>query len=53
LRRLFAGYHWWTGAGNVCGVFLVGVALMAAYRHLKALWPMVIAHYMMDVVAFA
>jgi hypothetical protein len=25
---------------------------MLAYKHLRALWPAVVAHYLMDVVAF-
>jgi membrane protease YdiL (CAAX protease family) len=49
---LFAAYHWWTGIPNVCMAFVVGALLMLAYKHLRALWPAVVAHYLMDVVAF-
>jgi membrane protease YdiL (CAAX protease family) len=49
---LFAAYHWWSGIGNITMVFLLGIALMLAYRRLNALWPVVIAHYLMDFVAF-
>jgi membrane protease YdiL (CAAX protease family) len=49
---LFAAYHWWSGIGNICSAFLVGVGLMLAYRRLGALWPVVLAHYLMDITAF-
>jgi uncharacterized protein len=49
---LFAAYHWWTGIGNICVVFLAGTALMLAYRFLGALWPVVLIHYLMDLRAF-
>jgi hypothetical protein len=39
--------------GNICSTFLLGVALMLAYRRLGALWPLVLAHYFMDIAAFA
>ena len=49
---LFAAYHWWSGIGNITVAFLLGIALMLAYQRLKVLWPVVTAHYLMDVVAF-
>lgn len=49
---LFALYHWWTGVGNVVEAGLFGVAAMLAYRRCKALWPVVVAHYAIDVIAF-
>jgi len=49
---LFAAYHWWSGIGNITVVFLLGVALMLGYQRLKSLWPIVVAHYLMDVSAF-
>ncbi len=49
---LFAGYHWWSGIGSITVAFLLGLALMLAYQRLKALWPVVVAHYLMDVSAF-
>jgi membrane protease YdiL (CAAX protease family) len=49
---LFAAYHWWSGIGNITVVFLLGIALMLVYRSLNALWPVVVAHYLIDVVAF-
>jgi uncharacterized protein len=50
---LFAAYHWWSGIGNICSTFLLGVVLMLAYRRLGTLWPVVLAHYFMDIAAFA
>lgn len=49
---LFGAYHWWTGIGNITLAFLVGAALMLAYQRLNALWPLVVAHYLMDVSVF-
>lgn len=49
---LFGAYHWWSGIGNIALAFLFGVALMLAYQRLQALWPLVIAHYLLDVSAF-
>src|SRR4029078_9443315 len=49
---LFAAYHWWAGIGNICFAFLLGVGLMLAYKRLGALWPVMLAHYLMDIAAF-
>lgn len=49
---LFGAYHWWSGIGNITGAFLCGIALMLAYQRLQALWPLVVAHYLMDLAAF-
>jgi len=49
---LFAAYHWWSGIGNICSAFLLGVGLMLAYKRLGALWPVMLAHYLMDIAAF-
>lgn len=48
----FAAYHWWSGIGNICEAALLGVLLMLAYRRVGALWPVMLAHYLMDVVSF-
>ena len=50
---LFGAYHWWTGIGNVAEAVLIGVLLMLFYRRSMALWPVVLAHYLTDVVDFA
>jgi membrane protease YdiL (CAAX protease family) len=50
---LFAAYHWWTGIGNIVAVFLIGCVLMLFYRWSKALWPVVITHYLIDLVTFS
>jgi membrane protease YdiL (CAAX protease family) len=49
---IFGAYHWWTGIGNVVAVALLGVPLMLFYLRSKALWPVVVAHYFTDVLAF-
>jgi CAAX protease family protein len=50
---LFGAYHWWTGIGNIVEAVLIGVLLMLFYRRSGALWPVVFAHYLTDIVDFA
>jgi membrane protease YdiL (CAAX protease family) len=50
---LFGAYHWWTGIGNVIEAVLIGILLMLFYRRSAALWPVILAHYMTDIVDFA
>ena len=50
---LFGAYHWWTGIGNIIEAVLIGALLMLFYRRSGALWPVVVAHYLTDVVDFA
>src|SRR5262245_18886880 len=47
---LFGAYHWWTGIGNIIEAVLIGALLMLFYRRSTALWPVVLAHYLTDVV---
>jgi membrane protease YdiL (CAAX protease family) len=49
---LFGAYHWWTGIGNIVEAVLMGILLMLFYRRSAALWPVVLAHYLTDVVDF-
>jgi uncharacterized protein len=49
---LFGAYHWWTGIGNIVEAVLIGVLLMLFYRRSGALWSVVLAHYLTDVVDF-
>jgi uncharacterized protein len=50
---LFGAYHWWTGFGNIVEAVLIGILLMLFYRRSAALWPVVLGHYLTDVVDFA
>ena len=50
---LFGAYHWWTGIGNIVEAVLMGILLMLFYRRSAALWPVVLAHYLTDIVDFA
>jgi membrane protease YdiL (CAAX protease family) len=50
---LFGAYHWWTGIGNIIEAVLMGILLMLFYRRSAALWPVVLAHYLTDIVDFA
>ena len=48
---LFGAYHWWTGLGN-CRGCIIGALLMLFYIHAAALWPVVLGHYLTDIVEF-
>jgi CAAX protease family protein len=50
---LFGAYHWWTGIGNIVEAIIMGIFLMLFYSRSPALWPVVLAHYLTDVVDFA
>ena len=50
---LFGAYHWWSGAGNILAAVLMGVLFMLFYRRSGSLWPVVLSHYLTDVVDFA
>jgi hypothetical protein len=50
---LFGAYHWWTGVGNVVEAAMMGILLMLFLRRSKALWPVVLGHYLTDIVDFA
>ena len=50
---LFGAYHWWTGIGNIIEAVLIGILLMLFYRRSAALWPVVLGHYVTDIVDFA
>jgi uncharacterized protein len=50
---MFGAYHWWTGIGNMVTAALFGIAAMGVYRHVGALWPVVLAHFLSDLVSFS
>jgi membrane protease YdiL (CAAX protease family) len=50
---LFGAYHWWTGVGNVLEAAFMGVLFMAFHQRSGALWPVVLSHYLTDIVSFA
>lgn len=50
---IFAAYHWWTGIGNMLMALLFGLIAMPCYRRCGSLWPVGIAHYFLDLWAFA
>jgi len=50
---LFGAYHWWTGVGNIVEATMMGVLLMLFLLRSEALWPVVLGHYMTDIVDFA
>jgi hypothetical protein len=48
----FALTHWEQGFHNVIATFFFGVIACAWYFKLRDLWPVVVAHTMIDLVAF-
>ncbi|CCD90512.1 membrane hypothetical protein [Bradyrhizobium sp. ORS 375] len=50
---LFGGYHWWSGLGNVTTAALLGAGFTLMLQRSVALWPVVLAHYLIDLVEFA
>jgi len=49
---LFGAYHWWTGLGSILATAVFGVAAMTVYRRLGILWPVMAAHYAIDLFVF-
>jgi uncharacterized protein len=49
---LFASYHWTFGMSTIAAAGLFGAAAMVFYIQTTVIWPVVIAHYLADVVAF-
>jgi len=50
---LFGCDHWWSGVGNVMSAAATGALLMVFYLRSGALWPVVLAHYLVDLYFFA
>jgi membrane protease YdiL (CAAX protease family) len=50
---LFGAYHWWAGLGTMIGASASGALLMLFYQRAGALWPIVLAHYLVDLDFFA
>jgi uncharacterized protein len=49
---MFGLFHWWTGLPNMLLATAAGVFLMLLYRRSGALWPTVLAHYLIDFWVF-
>jgi uncharacterized protein len=50
---LFGAYHWWAGLGIMIEATVAGVLLMLFLRKSEALWPVILAHYLTDIIDFA
>jgi hypothetical protein len=50
---LFGTYHWWTGVGGMVEAAMMGALLILFLRRCQALWPVVLGHYLTDIVDFA
>jgi hypothetical protein len=47
---LFGSYHWSRGLGTVISAVLFGIVAMTFYLRAGVLWPLVLVHYVTDVV---
>ena len=45
---LFGLFHWWTGLPNMLLAAIAGAFLMLLYLRAGALWPAIVAHYIID-----
>jgi membrane protease YdiL (CAAX protease family) len=50
---IFGAYHWWSGIGNILLATTIGILFMVMYRRSGTLWPVVLAHYLVDLIAFS
>jgi uncharacterized protein len=50
---LFGAYHWWAGLGVIIEATVAGALLMLLLWRSEALWPVVLAHYLTDIIDFA
>jgi membrane protease YdiL (CAAX protease family) len=48
----FGLYHWWHGIGAVVAATMMGVLWMQFLRRSGSLWPLVVAHYLVDLNGF-
>jgi len=49
----FAAIHWGNGLGRMSLTFLLGLCYMAVYLKLGRLWPLIVAHWITNVIAFS
>jgi uncharacterized protein len=47
---LFGSYHWSRGLGTIISAALFGIVAMTFYLRAGVLWPLVLVHYVTDVV---
>jgi membrane protease YdiL (CAAX protease family) len=49
---LFGLYHWWAGIGAIVAATIMGALWMQFLRRSGSLWPVVVAHYLVDLNVF-
>lgn len=49
----FALMHWGSGLNRIAATFVFGALAMAFYMRHTRLWPLVIAHYITNFIAFS
>jgi hypothetical protein len=49
---LFGCYHWWAGVGVIIEASISGALFMLFLKRCGVLWPVVLAHFLSDVIIF-
>jgi len=49
---LFALSHWSKGIGNISTAILFGLLAMIVYLKMKRIWPLILAHWIVNFIAF-
>jgi membrane protease YdiL (CAAX protease family) len=49
---IFSLMHWSNGLGRLLYCFVGGIIYMAAYYKIKRIWPLILAHWFEDFIAF-
>jgi membrane protease YdiL (CAAX protease family) len=50
---LFTAYHWWTGITQMSAMFFFGICMMIFLMRTGAIWPLVLTHYLVDLIWFS
>jgi CAAX protease family protein len=50
---MFGCYHWWSGLGNVFLATMMGILFTLMLKRSVALWPVALAHYVVDMIGFS
>lgn len=49
---MFGAMHWSHGLAGILYITLTGAVMMGVYLKVGAIWPLIVAHYLIDVIAF-
>ena len=49
----FSAFHWWHGVPNILSTAILGAIFMAVYIRTNSLWPVILAHYGINLIVFS